>query len=411
MSANQPQNRPTWWNDRTLFTYHAARSNYITTIWNWLMTFLTKLAEPFLFLCILYYGYELLPGVTPPPPSLDATVFTLQQATLDIGGLGLLKTAQQEGLDRRSLPVRVGLTLIGLMIANVVLMMLKKAIPGFDTSIPEAILLIARAVMCVLYGYAIHSLRKEDQGPQAVVKSADVHDRLDQIDDAFGYWVAETQITLAALAQQLAQVARIAAENQSATIEQHQGLLHLGQAMGQQGLDLRADLRGVQDAIPALMRAQSHVIIAEVEGQFRQALTALPVVPSYEEPLQQMQGQIATILEALKPPIEEEEEEPSLETNITLFEAAKVRHQQQESERESELESPPSPRITVKLPDETPPTTKRASKRQTANARGTAQEKARRIIKRNPGIGPAELAKKTGITPQYASRILKQQSS
>ncbi len=386
MDANQQQNRAAWWNDRTLFAYHFSRSNYITASWNWLMTFLTKVAEPFLFLCILYYGYELLPGIKQPPASLDAAVFILQQATLDIGGLGLLKTAQQEGLDRKSLPVRVGLTLIGLMIANVVLMMLKKAIPGFDTDIPEAILLIARAVMCVLYGYAIHSLRKEDQGPQAVVKSADVHDRLDQIDDAL-------------------------AASQCATAEQHQGLLRLGQAMGQQGLDLRADLRGVQDAIPALMQAQSHVIIAEVEGQFRQALTTLPVVPSYEEPLQQMQEQIAALLEALKPSVEEEEEEPSHETNITLFEAAKVRHQQQESEPAPELESPASARITVKLADETSPKTKRSSKRQTANARGTAQEKARRIIKRNPDIAPAELAKKTGITPQYASRILKQYSS
>jgi hypothetical protein len=184
MSANQPQNRATWWNDRTLLAYHFSRSTYITTSWNWLMTFLTKVAEPFLFLCILYYGYELLPGIQQPSASLDAAVFILQQATLDIGGLGLLKTAQQEGLDRKSLPVRVALTLIGLMIANVVLMMLKKAIPGFDTSIPEAILLIARAVMCVLYGYAIHSLRKEDRGPQTVVKSADVFDHVDQFGDA-----------------------------------------------------------------------------------------------------------------------------------------------------------------------------------------------------------------------------------
>jgi hypothetical protein len=193
MSANQPQNRATWWNDRTLFAYHFSRSTYITTAWNWLMTFLTKVAEPFLFLCILYYGYELLPGIVPPSASLDAAVFILQQATLDIGGLGLLKTAQQEGLDRKSLPVRVGLTLIGLMIANVVLMMLKKAIPGFDTSIPEAILLIARAVMCVLYGYAIHSLRKEDQGLQAVVKSSDVFDHVDQFGEALKTMDASTR--------------------------------------------------------------------------------------------------------------------------------------------------------------------------------------------------------------------------
>ncbi len=193
MSANQPQTRATWWNNRTLFAYHFMRSTYVTACWNWLMTFLTKVAEPFLFLCILYYGYELLPGIQQPAPSLDAAVFILQQATLDIGGLGLLKTAQQEGLDRKSLPVRVGLTLIGLMIANVSLMMLKKAIPAFDTSIPEAILLIVRAVMCVLYGYAIHSLRKEDQGLQAVVKSSDVFDRVDQFGEALKSMDASTR--------------------------------------------------------------------------------------------------------------------------------------------------------------------------------------------------------------------------
>ena len=193
MSANQPQNRATWWNDRTLFAYHFSRSTYITTSWNWLMTFLTKVAEPFLFLCILYYGYELLPGIQQPPASLDAAVFILQQATLDIGGLGLLKTAQQENLGRKSFAVRVGLTLIGLMIANVVLMMLKKAIPGFDPAIPEAILLIARAVMCVLYGYAIHSLRKEDRGPQAVVKSVDVFDHVDQFGEALKAMDASTR--------------------------------------------------------------------------------------------------------------------------------------------------------------------------------------------------------------------------
>jgi hypothetical protein len=193
MSANQPQNRATWWNDRALFAYHFSRSTYITASWNWLMTFLTKVAEPFLFLCILYYGYELLPGIQQPPASLDAAVFILQQATLDIGGLGLLKTAQQENLGRKSFAVWVGLTLIGLMIANVVLMMLKKAIAGFDTGIPEAILLIARAVMCVLYGYAIHSLRKEDRGSQAVVKSADVLDHVDQFGEALKAMDASTR--------------------------------------------------------------------------------------------------------------------------------------------------------------------------------------------------------------------------
>jgi hypothetical protein len=186
MEKTPPQKVARWYNDRTLFLYHFSRSNYVTTSWNWFMMFAGKMAEPFLFASVLYSGYELLPGVPQPGAMVDAGVFIAQQVTLDIGGMGLMKIAQQENQGKDSFAYRVGCILIGLMIANVVLSMMKKLIPHFGpvAAVVEGVLLIARAIMAVVYGYAIHSLRKEEREPEAIVKASDIHDRLDQVTEA-----------------------------------------------------------------------------------------------------------------------------------------------------------------------------------------------------------------------------------
>lgn len=139
-------------------------SNYITDSWNWLMTLMSKSAEPVLFGSVLYSGYELLPNVPHPPALLDALVFIIQSAALDIGGMGLLKLAKRAGLPRSSFPVRVGVTLVALMIANVALASIKQAYPQAPSGaylFVETGLLIARAVMAVLFGHAIYALREE----------------------------------------------------------------------------------------------------------------------------------------------------------------------------------------------------------------------------------------------------------
>ncbi len=50
--------------------------------------------------------------------------------------------------------------------------------------------------------------------------------------------------------------------------------------------------------------------------------------------------------------------------------------------------------------------TKPSPKVSTNNGRGTAQQKALRILEKNPGIGAGELAKKAGISRSYANKIL-----
>src|SRR6266487_58692 len=182
----QSQKAAKWYNDRTIFLYHFGHSNYVTASWNWFMMLAGKAAEPFLFASVLYSGYELLPGVPQPGAGVDAGVFIAQQATLDIGGMGLMKIAQQTNQGKDSFAYRVGFVLVGLMITNVVLAMNKRLIPtmGDTATVIEGVLLIARAIMAVVYGYAIHSLRGDEQGSTEVVKSSDIHDRLDQFAEA-----------------------------------------------------------------------------------------------------------------------------------------------------------------------------------------------------------------------------------
>jgi hypothetical protein len=148
-------------------------SNYITDFWNWLLTLLSKSAELVLFGSILYSSYQLIPGIAHVSGNVDAIVFVIQQAALDIGGLGLMKLAKRANLSKESFPMRVGMTLVGLMIFNVVLFSLKQSlpmIPALAFQIVETILLIARAVMAVLFGHAIHSLREEHGDSEITVK-------------------------------------------------------------------------------------------------------------------------------------------------------------------------------------------------------------------------------------------------
>jgi hypothetical protein len=135
--------------------------------------------------------------------------------------------------------------------------------------------------------------------------------------------------------------------------------------------------------------------------------------------ISQQNTQLAMQLEDLKvspvvvesettfPPVEDETE-TATDTPLMDDIAAYLAEQEIETESipvvssESEVERP---KITRKL------STKAPAKTATNNARGEARQKALRIIARNPQMKPAELAKKAGISPQYASTLLKERAS
>jgi hypothetical protein len=162
-----------------------AQSNYVTDVWNWLLTLLSKAADCVLFASILYSSYQLFPGVPHASAGFDAGMFLAQQAALDIGGLGLLKLAKRANLAPSSFPMRVGITLVTLMIFNVVLASLKHALaflPDAFFLTVETMLLVARAVMAVLFGYAIHALREEHGDSMLTIADARVlHRRLEAV--------------------------------------------------------------------------------------------------------------------------------------------------------------------------------------------------------------------------------------
>src|SRR6266516_4438883 len=181
--AQQSQKAPQWWNDTTLFWHHFQRNTYISAAWNWSLIFVGKGAEPYLCLSVLYQGASLLPGVTLPDP-LSNAVYIGQQLALDIGGMSLAKQARQtraEGNEEQAnLERNVGVSLIGMILLNVVLAYIHR-LNMLDASVItgiESALLIVRAIMAVIYGYVIYA--PSEATSERVVKSNDVHDRLDQ---------------------------------------------------------------------------------------------------------------------------------------------------------------------------------------------------------------------------------------
>ena len=170
-TVEQPSPHPRW----DAFKSSFKQSNYITDFWNWFMTLMSKAAEMVLFGTVLYSGYQLLPGVPHVPAAIDAAVFVIQQGALDIGGMGLLKLAKRAGLPKEAFPVRLGVALVVLMILNVALASIKHTLPMIPDEVfvgIETVLLIARAVVAVLFGHAIHALREEYSESTITVKDA-----------------------------------------------------------------------------------------------------------------------------------------------------------------------------------------------------------------------------------------------
>ncbi len=139
------------------------RSNYITALWNWFLGLAGKAAEPVLFASVLYSGYELVPGVPQPTPSINAVAFVIQQAALDVGGMGLIKLTKDEDPEKFKFARGIGVALIVLMVINMIFATAGRvfAVPVQWMQITEGILLIIRSVMAVLFGHAIHTLKDE----------------------------------------------------------------------------------------------------------------------------------------------------------------------------------------------------------------------------------------------------------
>lgn len=145
-----------------------AQSNYITAAWTWFMILAGKAAEPVLVASVLYASVKLLPTVHF-PPQFDVAVFIAQFVALDIGGLSLNKLADQakeDGNEDGAKHARqLSIALVGIMLAGVIMAGVDQIVKmdGQLGTVIDTILLIARAVLAVLYSRVIHSLKKDDE--------------------------------------------------------------------------------------------------------------------------------------------------------------------------------------------------------------------------------------------------------
>jgi DNA-binding NarL/FixJ family response regulator len=145
-----------------------AQSTYITAVWNWFMILAGKAAEPVLVTSVLYASVKLLP-VVHFPPQFDVAVFIAQFVALDIGGLSLNKLADQAKKDGNDTGAtharRLSIALVGVMLIGVIMAGVDQIIKieGQVGTVIDTILLIARAVMAVLYSRVIHSLKNDDE--------------------------------------------------------------------------------------------------------------------------------------------------------------------------------------------------------------------------------------------------------
>lgn len=145
-----------------------AQSTYITAGWNWFLILAGKAAEPVLVASVLYASVKFLP-IIHVSPQLDVVVFVAQFIALDIGGLSLNTLANQakkDGNDEGAKHARrLSVALVVIMLTGVIMAGVNQVVQ-LDSQIGtviDTILLIARAVMAVLYSRVIHRLKKDDE--------------------------------------------------------------------------------------------------------------------------------------------------------------------------------------------------------------------------------------------------------
>jgi hypothetical protein len=158
-----------------------AQSTYITTAWTWFMILAGKAAEPVLVASVLYASVKLLP-IVHLPPQVDVVVFIAQFMALDIGGLSLNKLADQAKKDGNEDGARqakhLSLALVAVMLIGVIMAGVNQIVKldGQVSTVIEAVLLIARAIMAVLYNRVLHSLRYDEADLYATYKKGQINE-------------------------------------------------------------------------------------------------------------------------------------------------------------------------------------------------------------------------------------------
>ncbi len=147
-------------------------SSWVTIAWDWFQTLLGRAVEAVLWATMIFSCYQLIPGASQPPSQVSSLAFILQFIGLDVGGLGLNKAAQQQGLPRLSYARVIAYILIGITLVTVAYAGIEHAVQmdAQVTAWVEVSLVVARSIMTVLYGQAIHSLKHQGQSSRVRIE-------------------------------------------------------------------------------------------------------------------------------------------------------------------------------------------------------------------------------------------------
>lgn len=360
--------------------YHFRESNYLTWFTDWLLKFGGKGAHSILILTTLYMSAQLFPGVNL-PPTLNLAVFLLQMFMLDVGGLGLATLARQArehgNTDGAKYAGRLSRFLIGIMIAGIVTVCVEQAISNFHLTedaqnwidaikiIIEVSLVVARAFCAVLYGVAIHSLEGVSGHSNTPAQLPD--------------YTAIIQQNLAEMRTQI-------------QTEMQQSLSSFRVEIGSQ-IDSKIVAAEPMN-YDAIVRKMMPVIEAKLSG----------LETTFSAQIPQTADMAALALE-LAPMLLSTEQSP----NALANDESVLLSEQIEDDEVNE-----KPRITDKLPElqsEQPANVQRlhlvnkSVRTQRTTENSEAAKKIKRLLRKDPTLGPTELASKCSCSKSYASTV------
>jgi len=223
MSQMPPDKERHWYNNRELFLRGLARSNYVTAFEDWMMGLAGKLVNIVLIVTVLYSCAEIYVSL---PADMNATMFLIQMAALDIGGYGLAtlaRLAKRDGDEKGAQQATwLGRGLITVMLVSVVIAGLeqKVAIPDGVKTGSDLTLIVIRSACSVFYGKVVHALKADHpsaptQPSQQPQPEIDIQQLVSTaIGEAVAKLAADQQQLLADLTKQQEQVSMLQRKEQ-----------------------------------------------------------------------------------------------------------------------------------------------------------------------------------------------------
>ncbi len=247
-------------------------SSWVTIAWEWFQTFLGRAVEAVLWVTMVFSCYQLIPSAPQVAPGVSTFMFILQFIGLDVGGIGLNKLAQAQGLQKWSFVRVISYILIGITLITVAYAGIERAIK-IDASVTngiEVVLVVARSIMTVLYGQAIHSLKQQTQNMRSLV--------------------AELQSTIARITEEVRATKATHGEEVRSMKATHEGTLRSIRAMHDE--EKRATVTGYQAQIDQLQDA-----IQAMRSTYEQGLQSTAM--GYESQIDSLEDELRATKEKL----------------------------------------------------------------------------------------------------------------